>query len=80
MTTATLLQTELADGTVYGIRIKTDRGQTFTSPDISEHCSDAERLLRRLDQGDVSPVHYDDVVRDYIMELAYERLDRNGLE
>ena len=79
MATATLLTTEHADGFIYGVTIKSDKGQTYTYPEIADRRSDAERLLRRLEQGDISPVHYDDVVYDFILELAYERLERNGL-
>ena len=79
MATATLLTTEHPDGFTYGVTIKSEKGQICTYPEIADRRSDAERLLRRLEQGDVSPVHYDDVVYDFILELAYERLERNGL-
>ena len=80
MKTEAFLKTEPTGGSTFGIRIETDQGETRAYPDISERRSDAERLMRRLEQGDVSPVHCDDVVRDFILELAYERLSRNGLE
>ncbi|MBQ6065687.1 MAG: hypothetical protein IJK89_02610 [Clostridia bacterium] len=80
MATTTLVQTEQADGITFGIRIATDQGQIFTYPEIAERRADTERLVRRLKLSDVSPLHYDDVVRDYILALAFERLRRNGLE
>ena len=74
-----LLTGKQEDCTVYGVRVSDAQGTILSYPDISASRGETERLLRRLSVGDVSPLHYDDVVRDYIIELAYERLQRNGL-
>lgn len=80
MTKATLLKTENAEGIAFGVLLESYCGKTYIYPEIADHRSSAERLIRRLEQSDLSPVHYVDVVRDYILEQAFERLRRNGLE
>ena len=80
MTKATLLKTEKAEGITFGVLLESDSGKTYIFPEIADLRSGAERLIRRLDHSDLSPVHYGDVVRDYILEQAFERLRRNGLE
>ena len=63
----------------YGLRILFEDGSVREYRSLSPIASEAERLRDRLSDSDVSPVHYDDVVRDYILETAYERIDRNRL-
>ena len=75
-----LLTSKQEDCTVYGVSVSNAQGMLLTYPDISASRSETERLLHRLRDGDVSPLHYDDVVRDYILALAYERIQRNGLD
>lgn len=65
--------------TVYGVRICEPGGKFRDYPEISENKNEAVRLLRRMEQGDLSPLHYDDVVRDYLLELAFTRMERNGI-
>ena len=79
MVSAELLQNRRDGAVTYGVSIISARGTTRTYPDISASRPEAERLLRRLRTDDVSPLHYDDIVRDYIIELAFERIQRNGL-
>ena len=74
-----LLTGKQDDCTVYGVSVSNTQGMLLTYPDISASRGETERLLRRLRDGDVSLLHYDDIVRDYILALAYERLQRNGL-
>ena len=66
--------------TEYGIRIEID-GRIFREyPAVTTAREEAERLLHRLSEADLSALHYDDVVRDYILELAYEKIARNGCD
>ena len=67
------------DSPLFGIAVK-ENGKTVVSyPDVSRSKEEAERLRRQMERSDLSPVHYDDVVRDYLVELMYERMERNGL-
>ena len=63
----------------FGIAIKDNGGTTAVYPDVSRSREEAERLRRRMERSDLSPVHYDDVVRDYLFELLYEQMERNGI-
>lgn len=80
MSKAEILKTEHTEGITFGVQLESAMGQCYAYPEISDRRSDAERLMHRLKQSDISPVHFDDVVRDYILELAFERLQRNGLD
>lgn len=65
--------------TRYGITVKAESGRLYTYPDVSSVCEEARRLLNRIQQSDLAECHYNDVVRDYLFELLFERLERNGL-
>ena len=70
-----------SDGkTVYGVRTTKAENLPVAYPEISSDRHEAEMLLQRMGQSDLSPLHFDDVVRDYLLELAYKRMARNGLE
>ena len=63
----------------YGIRIETAQGDVLSFPCISYCREETDELLSRMLCGSLQPVHYTDVVRDYITELYYRRLKQNGL-
>ncbi|MCH5199021.1 MAG: hypothetical protein J1E34_08975 [Oscillospiraceae bacterium] len=65
---------------VYGIKIDTSAGKSVFFPYISENRRDAERLLSRMEKGDISIHHIGDIVRDYITGLYFEKLCINGLQ
>ena len=79
MGTTTLLKTKREDYDAFGVNVRTTDGREYAYPDVSASRRDAERLLLRFLSDDISPIHYNDIARDYIIELAYERLERNGL-
>lgn len=62
----------------YGIKISFGE-KTFIFPSISEYKNDVIVLMGRLQDTDIAAVHINDIVRDYIMELAYNRLKQNNI-
>ncbi len=74
-----LIQPEAEDNAQYGIRINKEGKPYRTYPEIADNRTDAERLLKRIADGRLSALHFDDVVTDYLLELAYLRIERNGL-
>ena len=70
---------ESGEQTTYGIRILKGNETLRFYPSVSEYREDAVRLINRLERNDVSALHYDDVVSDYILELAYNRILKNGI-
>ena len=70
---------QINDLTVYGVSIRTQEKSLGEYPFISCDRAEALRLLERLRGGDVSAVHYDDIVADYLLELAYKRQSANGV-
>ena len=79
MSAFTLTKLPCEGNTEYGIRIESADYGIREYPCVSTDKSETEKLIHRLDTGDVSPLHFDDIVRDYILELAYERMKRNHL-
>lgn len=63
----------------FGVRILSGGSVFREYPCISSDEEEAVRLRRRLACGDLSPVHFDDVVRDFILEQAYEKIEKNHL-
>ena len=65
--------------TMYGVSV-TDADATIRNyPFISSRKSEAERLLDRIQGADLSPLHVEDVVADYLLEIAYDRMKDNGI-
>lgn len=64
---------------VYGLKIETNLGETLYYNYISSVYSDAKALCDRLSHTDVSPIHFNDIVRDYITQIYYEKLAINHL-
>ncbi len=67
------------DLTVYGVSVRVGEKPLCEYPFISGSRAEAVRLLERLRDGNVSAVHYDDIVADYLLELAYARQSANGV-
>lgn len=73
-----LTQTLTEGTTVYGIRSEQTSERTIVYPYISSFRSDALRLLEKLNSEDLSPVHYNDIVEDYLWESFDRILRTNG--
>ena len=64
----------------YGVEIKTENGDIYRYNVISPCKEDAMHLAERLSTAnDISPVHFNDIVRDYITELYLSVIDANKL-
>lgn len=66
-------------GHVYGLKIETDSGEDHRYDYISSIYSDAIALCERLSDTDVAPIHFNDIVRDHITQIYYEKLEINQL-
>ena len=66
-------------GTMYGVSVAATDDPIREYPYISSRKSDAQRLLDRIQGSDLSPVHLENVVADYLLEIAYERMKDNGI-
>ena len=64
----------------YGVEIKTENGDIFRYDLISPCKEEAKRLAERLSAvNDISPIHFKDIVRDYLTELYLSAIEANGL-
>ena len=65
--------------TDYGVRIVVHAVCRAEYRSISSDPAQALELIERMSRADLSPVHFGDVVRDYLTELYFKRLAANGL-
>ena len=61
----------------YGVVIKRNDCE-FRFSNISENKTNVENLLSGLSE-DISPTHYGDIIRDFIVGEAYEKLSENNI-
>lgn len=69
----------IEDSIMYGVKLLTGQGLVREYDKISMKKREAQDLVIRLNGTDVSLTHLDDIVRDYILELAYSMIESNGL-
>ncbi len=62
-----------------GLRIELPEGETVEFPWIAHDRKTAVVFLKRLRGADVDPVHFGDVVRDFITEQYLAQLEYNRL-
>lgn len=63
----------------YGIRIEPTDGNVYVYKYISTFYEDADELLHKMSKDYISPVHFNDIVTDYLAQLYYAKLSINGL-
>ena len=64
----------------YGVEISAENGDIYRYNVISPCKEEAIHLVERLSTADdISPVHFNDIVRDYITELYLSVIDANKL-
>lgn len=61
----------------YGVVIERNDCE-FRFSNISENKRNVENLLSGLSE-DISPTHYGDIIRDFIIGEAYEKLSENNI-
>ena len=76
----TLLCTLLDDLNMYGLSIPGTPDTNYIYPAVSARKKDVLRLMDRFTDQDISQIHYDDIVRDFILETAYDLIKINGIE
>lgn len=77
----TLIRSDVGGGVgVYGIRIETSAGNTVFFRYISPDKTQTVALMDRMSAASLSPVHFEDIVSDYITEQYYFWLEMNGLQ
>lgn len=69
---------ELNGASVFGFTVECN-GKTYEYRYVSYVENEVKQLIRRMSSSDLSPVHFNDVVRDAILAHAYEMIEANGL-
>ena len=66
------------DGKSYGLEIR-ENGNTRDFSELTESKDRIEQLKRNLENSDISAVHINDIIRDFVAEEACDRLMLNSL-
>ena len=81
MSISIVSQTVESQRCVYGLEIRAPGGNVFLYVNISAFREDAEELCAKLlNAEDLSVLHLDDIVYDYLTELYYRKLRQNGFK
>lgn len=73
------LTEELLDGSrIYGIAI-TCKEKIYEYRYISYSKQETAKLISQIAGEDIAPVHYGDIVKDYIVKIAYDKISANGI-
>ena len=75
---AVIKQTD-SDNVSYGLKITEENIETIYS-NLSDNKENVEQLCQNLQNSDISVVHINDIIRDFIVEEAYDRLLENSLQ
>ncbi len=78
-TDVSVIRTDCFGVVYYGLRVTDNAGSTAEFPYISTVYQAAQRLCMRIAPADISMLHIGDIVADYLKELFFEALQRNGL-
>lgn len=79
MTKYSLICTNVNGKKFYGIRIEALNGDVYVYRYISSFYEEADELIHKMMQDYISPVHFNDIVTDYLAQLYYAKLSMNGL-
>lgn len=74
-----LIQSSINGITVYGISICAEDGSVYEYRYISSFFNEADELIKKMSKGYIAPVHFNDIVTDYLAQLYYAKLAVNGL-
>lgn len=64
---------------VYGLQIRCLNGEIRVYRFVSPFACDVQDLIRQMSTADIAPVHFDDIVADYMKKLFIDKLFYNGL-
>lgn len=62
----------------YGLEIKID-DEFFNFSDLTNDKTEIEKLKARIETGKISKEHIKDIIKDFIMGSAYDKLITNDL-
>lgn len=73
-----IISESIKNVTVYGIVVTTDN-ETIHFNGLTERQNEIEALQTRINNSDMTKEHLNDVIKDFIIGNAYERLILNNL-
>ena len=74
-----VIKTMHSDNASYGLKITEENIETVYS-NLSDSEDKIKKLCLNLQNSDISIVHINDIIRDFIVEEAYDRLFENSLQ
>ena len=73
------IETEYNNTDVFGLQIRCANGEIREYRFISPFSGDVQALICQMRSADISSVHFDDIVADYLKKLFIDKLYFNGL-
>ena len=69
-----IIETKKNNRTFYGLQIKDTSGKTYSYNYITEHREDIEQLASQMSSDYISPVHFTDIISDFITKDALDKI------
>ena len=70
-----IIETKKNNRTFYGLKIIDASSKTYSYKYIAECKDDVVQLVTRMSADYISPVHFRDIISDFITEKAAEKID-----
>lgn len=69
-----IIETKKNNRTFYGLQISDTSGKTYSYNCIAETKEDVEQLVRQMSCEYISPVHFKDIISDFITKNALDKI------
>ena len=69
-----IIETKKNNRTFYGLQIKDTSGKTYSYNYITENREDIEQLASQMSSDYISPVHFTDIISDFITKDALDKI------
>lgn len=79
MKNVTVIESNKNGCKMYGIEIVTENSEILCYQELSSDKESVEKLARNLDNSDISAVHINDIVGDFIIGESYDKLAINNI-
>lgn len=69
-----IIETKKNNRIVYGLQITDTSGKKYSYKHIAEAQEDIEQLISQMSSQYISPVHFTDIISDFITQKALEKI------
>jgi len=69
-----IIKTKKNNRTLYGLQISDTSGKTYSYNCVAENKEDVEQLVNQMSSDYISPVHFADIISDFITKKALDKI------